>query len=401
MSAADDWTRFRGNNGSGIDATAALPTELAPATARWSAELAGPGHSSPVTWGDAVYVTSYVAESKSLVLERLEKSTGQRTWSWSMPLESHPMHRLNNPAASTPAVDQRHVYLLATEPGHLYLLAIDHAGREVWRRDFGNWVAQHGFGTSPIVVDDKVVFINSQEPVASLPEPSASRLIAVSAINGNDVWELPLSGERACYAVPLVHADAGGRQTIVASSFGEGLFAVDATTGKFDWSRKCFEQRIVASPIAAGDVILGNNGSGGGGNYLVALEARHPEHPIRYQLHQSISYVPTLLAHGDLLLMCGDSGVVSCYSLSRGELHWRERLSDGFYASPVSDGRNFFCLDKNGRMFVLAAASEFKLMGRFELGESAQATPAISDGKLLVRVAGKLYCFESHSAATR
>jgi outer membrane protein assembly factor BamB len=391
---ADDWSRFRGPNGSGVDRSAAVPVDLRPESARWRATLAGSGHSSPVTGAGCVFVTSYVqnsGEASELTLECFNESTGERRWQWSTPLAVHPMHRLNNPAASTPAVDDRHVYLLATEPGHLYLIAIDHQGVEAWRRDFGEWVAQHGFGTSPIVADGKVVLVNSQEPVPERPEPTASRMIAVSAADGSDVWETPLAGGRACYAVPILADQPDGSRSLIGSTFAEGIFAVDLATGRMLWKQPCFEQRIVGSPILDGSLVLGNNGSGGGGNFLVAVGL--DDHAVRYRLNQSIAYVPTLLAVDQRVYVVADNGVASCYSLDGGDPLWRQRLGDGFWSSPVSDGRNLFCVDKDGTVHVVAAKDQFELLGSFELGEPTQATPAIHNGQLLVRTARQLFCF--------
>ncbi len=389
--SADDWTRFRGPNGSGVDASVELPIALDPQSAQWQTQLAGSGHSSPVVWKNNVFITSYLADRKQLSLESIDLTAGQRSWQWTMPLAIHPMHRLNNPAASTPAVDAQNIYLLATEPGHLYLIAISHEGQEKWRRDFGPWVAQHGFGTSPIVVDGTVVFVDSQEPAPNMPQPGASRMIAVSANDGSDVWETPLAGELACYGVPIVVENPDGGHNLIGSTLGEGVFAVDLKTGRLLWKQPCFEQRIVGSPILAGDLVLDNNGSGGGGKFLVAFDLA--KRSVRYKLEQSISYVPTLLAVRDRLYIVADNGVASCYSLNDGELVWRKRLSDGFWSSPVSDGRHVFCLDKNGKLFVVAASDTFQLVGSFDFGEPTQATPAISDGHLLVRTASKLFCF--------
>ena len=390
---SENWSRFRGPNGSGICTEHELPTDLAVENAAWSVPLAGEGHSSPVIWGDHIWVTCYDKPAEQLRLDCFDKATGASKWNWTMPLKTHPMHQLNCPATSTPAVDEKHVYLLAAEPDHLYVIAIDHAGNEKWRRDYGAWIAQHGFGTSPIVCDGKVVFCNSQESFRGMPAPGNSVAIAVNCVDGTDAWTADLADDKACYAVPAIWADAEKRDWIIGSTVGDGVFSLDAKTGTMAWQEKAFKQRTVGSPVIIGDSVLANNGSGAGGNSLVKIDLSSENHPIQYQLNYLIGYVPTVIALDNMLFMFNDNGIGSCLDLEDGSDKWRGRISDGFASSPVSDGRNIYCLSKNGSVFVIGASVQFKAVGQFPLGAPSQATAAISAGRIYFRTREKLWCF--------
>ncbi len=396
--AQDDknlWTRYRGPNGAGFDSRTALPTDLADSGAKWNITLAGSGHSSPIAWDDQLIVTSFV-DPNQFVVQAIDVSSGKQQWEWKTTAEPHPMHRLNSVAASTPATDGTHVFCLIPSTQNLRLVALDMQGHEKWNRDLGPWVAQHGFGISPCIYDDEVIVVNSQEPFAGMPTPGKSEVIAVNAEDGQDVWRTPIAGERACYGVPIIYQNGFDATWVIGASTGEGFYALDAKTGKQEWARSVFKQRIVGSPIMTKDRLIGNNGSGGGGNYLVSLDLADTEHKVKYELHRAIGYVPTLISVNQLLFSCTDSGMISCFDLESGSEKWTERVSSGFWSSPVSDGKHLFCLDKDGTLHVLAATEDFKQIGKFDYSEPTEATPAIHGGRLFVRTEKHLRCFESN-----
>jgi outer membrane protein assembly factor BamB len=392
-----EWSRFRGPNGSGVASEVRLPTDLNPNSAAWSIELPGPGHSCPVVWGDKIWLTSFREATSEWVLSCYDLRNGRLLWERARKLQSHPMHRLNNPATSTPAVDARAIYALVMEPEHLRLIAWNHQGEELWQRDFGTWVAQHGFAASPIVWQDKVIVLNSQEPWEGLPAPGDSRLLAVKATDGSDVWSCDLKEDKACYATPLVWRDTLSKEWLVCTTQGDGVLVVDPATGEKAWDQAAFKQRTVGSPILSGNRVIANNGSGGGGNYLVSMRLDDREHTTTWEMRQSASYVPTLIEVDSRVYVFADNGVVTCLDSESGKELWRERLSDGFWASPVSDGQSIYCLDKNGVVKVLKAGDKCEVLGSYDLGAPSQAAAAISRGRIFFRTTAKLYCFGANA----
>jgi len=387
------WNRFRGPNGSGVDTSAELPIDLQPHKAVWNIKLAGSGHSSPVISGGQIFVTSYTPAGE-LVLQSLELSSGKQTWIWKTPLSRAPMHTLNSPASSTPALDSDNAYLLAFEPGHLRLFAINlKSGEKVWDRDFGAWTAQHGFAASPIVVDNQVVLVNSQE-VSQNGKPTANEMIAVHSTDGTDSWRRPLSEDKASYSVPLVLDQGEKGSLIISTTTAEGIYATAAASGKAEWQvANPLPDRPVGSAILHGRTVYAACGSGGGGKLLTAIDLDSPGRSPRFELHQSVSYVPTPIFVNQWLFLFADSGIVSCIDPEKGDSVWRERISEGFWGSPVSDGRNLYCMDKAGVVHIIAADKQFRQTGKFPLGEATSATPAISHGKLILRTESSLSCF--------
>src|SRR5213593_1168159 len=160
---AQEWTRFRGPNGTGISHAKRIPTKISDADINWKVELPGTGHSAPVFWGDRIFLSSTGDKSGGLSVLCFGAKDGELIWRRDFPLTPFPRHQCNSYAASTPTVDAERVYVVWNEPEHCLLTALDHDGKTVWQRDFGPFVSQHGCGTSPVLYRDKIILGNDQD----------------------------------------------------------------------------------------------------------------------------------------------------------------------------------------------------------------------------------------------
>ena len=393
--AQSTWTRFRGPNGTGVVADADLPSKWEKPL--WQVDLAGTGSSSPVAWENKIFVTSCDSETANITLECLSLEDGHRLWKKSFDSEPYQLHRFNSYATSTPAVDQNHVYLLVVDTGNTRLIALDHSGEEVWRRDFGSFSSSHGFGTSPMVHDGLVVFSYSQSAEQLPPgQPvGQSKLLAVDAKTGDDVWKTDLTTRRVCYGVPCVWKNQQGEQRLINCNTGDGFYAVAPKTGELLWSGLPFKMRVVASPLVVDDLIIGSCGSGGGGNYLVAFRPDEKNlgeeaKPV-YQVRKS-NYVPCPIAVNGLLFVFSDKGVGQCVDVKTGKRYWQERLASGFSGSPVADKNHVYAVDEDGVVHVIKASKTFEKSSEFALGKPSRATPMILDGRLFFRTESQLTC---------
>ena len=375
---ATRWDRFRGNNGDGLALDANLPAQWKPSDYQWKTKLGGNGVGSPVVWDDKVFLMSAKSDGTVLV-ECLNLETGEHNWTQSFAAKIRPVHRQNTLASSTPAVDADHVYVTFSDPEQTILLALDHDGNEVWRRDFGPWVGQHGFAISPTVYHDLVLFYDSQQAEQLKPgqSPGASEVIAVRASDGEDAWRRALTTTRACYALPCVYTDPEGHDQLINCNTGDGFFSLDPGTGKMNWSAKVFDKRTVASTQIVGDIVIGSNGTGGGGNYLVAGRVTPEGFDKLYEFRKAANYVPTPLAVGHLLFLFGDKGIVSCLDLHSGDLRWQKRVASGFSGSPVATAKHVYVVDPEGIVHVIDVNLEYHLAASNPLGEPSRSTPAI------------------------
>lgn len=382
---AQEWTRFRGPNGSGRSAIE-IPAQWSESDYRWRIDLPGVGHSSPVVWGSTVFVTSAVEEGAQRLVLAIDSQDGRTLWTWSLATEPHPKHNFNSFASSTPAVDAERIYVAFTEPQHHWLIALDHQGREQWRRDLGAFASQHSGGTSPVVSGDCVVLGNEQD--------GASSIVAVEAATGAIRWQTPRRADMVSYSTPCEYRHGNAAPQLIFLSSAHGMVGIDPATGSSQWETTVFDKRTCGSPVVAGDLVLGSCGSGGGGTYLVAV--RPPERAAEpqqiYRVDKGAPYVPTPVADGERIYLWSDKGIVTCARAADGETIWQERVGGNYFGSPILCGGKLVCVSDSGEAVVLAAGDAFQELGRNALTDENRATPAAADGKLFVRTASKLFC---------
>jgi outer membrane protein assembly factor BamB len=369
-STAQEWTRFRGPNGSGISIAKTIPTKWTEADFNWKTALPGAGHSSPVVWGDKVFVMSGDDQTRQVWVLCVSASNGQVLWQKAGPFTPHHKNSYNTFASSSPAVDATRVYACWSSPDSFRLIALTHGGEKIWERDLGAFASQHGGGVSPIVYEDKVILPNEQD--------GASFLIAVEAATGKTVWQTPRRTNETAYATPCVYEPKDGAPTLIFESHAHGVSAIAPGSGKMLWDMpELFDKRVVSSAVLAAGLIIGTCGSGGGGNYLVAVRpgsASGENKPaVAYTIRKSAPYVPTSVCVGNRLFLWGDTGTVSCVDAASGEVKWQEHVGGNYFSSPVwIDGRLFGIATK-GEVVVLEASDRFQVLARNPLGRRRTA----------------------------
>lgn len=396
---AQDWTRFRGPNGSGVSPAKGIPARPTGADVNWKVELPGSGHSSPVLWGHRLFLTTTGDKSGGLSVLCLNADTGKKLWQHDFPLTPFARHAFNSFASSTPALDGERVYVVWNEPEHYFLAALDHEGHPIWQRDFGPFVSQHGCGISPVVYANKVYLGNEQDDAALVKDSTRSGtsfVVAVDAKTGKTVWQTPRRSAVVAYSTPCLYQPRNQPAALVFASQGQGIYALDPETGKVVWDfPKAFDKRSVSSPILAGDLILGSCGSGGGGNFVTAIKPgrTQPAQPaeLAYQLKRSAPYVPTGVAVGNLVWLWSDSGIVTCLEASTGAVRYQERVGGDYFGSPVWVEGRLYCVSTTGELVVLEAGEKFNVLHRYPLEELCHSTPAVSLGHLFIHTEKHLW----------
>ncbi len=377
---AQEWTRFRGPNGTGISPAAALPSAWTEADYAWRVELPGQGHSSPVLWGDQVFLTSAVDDGAERLVMSLRASDGAAQWLKHFPGAAHPKHQLNSFASPTPAVDAEHVYVSWSSPESYLLLALTHAGHEVWRVDLGPFVSQHSAGPSPIVHGDLVILGNDQD--------GDSFLLAVDRGTGQERWRTPRRTDRVAYSTPCLYERPGSKPELIFLSGAHGTSGIDPHTGHTLWELPVFDKRTVSSPVCGAGLIFGTCGSGAGGNYVAAVRpgaAGGVPAELAFKLEKAAPYVPTPVVVDNRLFLWGDAGVVTCVELPSGSVIWQRRVGGNFFGSPVWVAGKLYCQSSDGDVAVIAAADEYALLGKSPLGELSHSTPAVAGGRMFLR----------------
>jgi outer membrane protein assembly factor BamB len=390
--AAENWPRFRGPNGEGIARDTGVPVEwTADNGVLWKTVLPGVGHSSPIVWGDRIFVQSATASERMLLC--LRAGDGKILWTHTVTGTKAHTHDKNTLASSTPAADGKHVYAVFWDGEGLDLCALDFEGKPVWKRALGSFKSQHGAGLSPMVVEDRVIVADDQD--------GSAVLLAFGARDGKPLWEAPRRPFRACYSTPFLLERRGQPAELIVGSTA-GLTSYDPRSGKenwnWEWKFDAMALRTVASPVYANGFIVANSGDGSGARHAVAVQingAGKSAKPVlawENKKKREFPYVPSMLAWGDYVYYVADNGVAACLELKTGKQVWRKRLDSDMTASPVLIDGKIYAVSEAGDVHVFAAAPTFVPLGSSSVGEQVSATPAVADNRLYIRGDTHLFC---------
>ncbi|MCA8995741.1 MAG: PQQ-binding-like beta-propeller repeat protein, partial [Planctomycetaceae bacterium] len=390
---AENWPRFRGENGVGHSDLQGVPTNWTKDDYEWVLELPGKGHSCPVVWGKQLFVTCGKEDGTRTTL-CLDAITGKTIWQDSIQLEASHLHKKNSYASGTPCVDGERVYVTFGDDQHYTILAYSLSGERLWSKDLGAFTSQHGFGISPIVHNGKVILPDDQM--------GPSKVEALDVKTGNSVWSHERKFRRTSYATPLI-AQVDGKDQIVCLSGAVGLAGLDPETGNEIWSSGEMPMRTVGSPVMVAGKLVATCGSGGRGKYLVAVEpAATSELGEHQERTQNLPYVPTPIANGNYLYLWCDDGIVCCVDMTQPDLTknvWRERVGGNYSGSPVLINGKIYCISEEGEIAVIDASPTFKDYGKSPLGDQSYATPAVANGRVYFRGFNTLACLKAHGSA--
>ncbi len=421
--AAEPWAQYRGPRASGIDDSTALPTTWNAAKGeniRWQTPIPGLAHASPIIWGERVYVATAVAagaksdlkvglygdigsapnsEKNQWRLLALDRETGRVVWNV-LAHESVPRvarHTKATHCNSTPATDGQRIVAIFGSEG---LFCFDTEGKLLWKKDLGPMdsgyfqvpTAQWGFASSPIIHDGKVV--------VQVDVQKDSFLAVFDLATGRELWRTART-DVPTWGTPTI-VTAGGRTQIAVNGWHH-TGGYDFATGRELWKYDGGGDIPVPTPIVSGDLIFFTSAHGrsrpmrairaNASGDLTPDEAVALKPGVAWNQDRKGSYMQTPIVIGDLLFGCTDVGLLTCFDAKTGEIRFSERLSktsEGYTASPVSDGRHLYFTSELGNVFVVPVKAEFSVVASNPLGETSLATPAIAAGKIFFRTRDKL-----------
>ena len=422
---AQNWPAFRGPAASGIGEGDAAPQSWKveeQVNIRWKTPIPGLAHSSPIVWGDRVFVTTAVhlagdasirtglygdvdsavdpGEISWRVLA-LDRATGGVVWdretAKGAPAVSR--HIKATHANSTPVTDGKTVVAFFGTPG--LLVAYDFAGERKWQRELGpidsGWFFdasyQWGHASSPILAEGKVIL--------QVDRAKDSFLAAFDVADGKELWRTARP-EIPSWGTPNVVAGPEGLEVVTHGS--RGIRGYDLASGRELWSLKPTSEITATTPVVAHGLIYTSDGyrptqpvyairPGGRGDISLAEGATSNER-VAWSHPKGGTYIPTPIVVGDLYYTLNNNGTLTCYDAKTGEQLFRERVGDGqhaFSASPVASGGRLYLASEEGDVFVVAVGREYKALEASSLPESIMATPAISGDLLLVRTQKHLW----------
>lgn len=391
----ENWPRFRGAGGAGISDQKGLPVAWSDDDYAWKTKLPGLGHSSPCVWREHLFLTTAEGEGSKRTLLAFDTKNGELRWSKTTVSKTHLKHNLNSYASATPATDGEQVYVLFASDEQVLVLAYDFEGNEIWNKDLGPFHQKdgqvHGCGTSPIVFEDLVIVANQQDGPAAI--------IALDAKTGDTRWKNDRKLRLTAHSTPLVLRREGSPPRLFTTNSGDGFLSLDPRTGEQLSRADVLSARCVGSPIIAGGFVLATSGGGGRGRDLLAIPVDSNDELTKddaaWTRDRNLPYVPTPIAFGEHLFLWGDNGVVTCLDALTGREIWTERVGGNYSGSPVCADGKLYCIAQDGTVVVIAAAPQYELLGKTELGEGCHATPAIAGGRMFIRGFETLFCLSA------
>ncbi len=424
VSFGQEWPQFRGPGSTGL-AEKSLPVEWSGSTnLAWKIRSPGAGLSSPIVWGDKIFLTTADAQRGGkgtsgkgppgkgkggndaiyrFQVHCLDRHTGKVLWS-QLVLESKPRVSTgpgNTYATETPVTDGERVYAYF---GMHAVACFDFQGKLQWKKDLGAYTTERGHGTaSSPVLDGERLFLQ-------IDNEEKSFVVALDAKTGDEMWRIRRD-ETTNYCSPVIWKNKLRTELVVAGT--KKVCSYDPASGKIFWELSLSGGgRCPASPV--GDtqrLYVGGGGSGPGGKSnsrgtlgLFAINAGASGDITLKRGESSNPHIAWAQPRGDLenaspivyqgfLYVFAQRSFVSCYDAKTGMKYYRERLNAGdFWASPWACDGKVFCIDQNGTTSVIAAGPEFKVIRENSIRDQFFATPAITRGAIILRGTDSLYC---------
>jgi outer membrane protein assembly factor BamB len=421
---AQNWPSFRGIHASGVSEGGQTPTSwdgVKSTNIEWKTPIPGLAHSSPVIWGNRIFITSAInTEQKAAFGTRsgsndpvpesmryswrvycLEKNSGRVVWEKTAH-EGIPRvkrHMKATQANATPVTDGNYVVALFGSEG---LFCFDVSGQLLWKQDLGildpglheDAAVQWGHSSSPIIYKNLVI--------VQADCHAQSFLAAFDLKSGKRVWKVE-RGEMPSWSTPTIYEGKG--RTELVTTAPHFIRANDPMTGKELWRMSNSDLIVqVPTPFIAHEMFY-VTGGWPGGRPLTAIrpgasgdislkQNQTSSERVAWRVERGGPYVPTPIVYGDYLYICNDKGVLACYNAKTGEQMYQQRIHEraaGFSASPVASNGKIYFPSEDGDVYVLRAGPKYELLSVNPMGEALMATPAISEGMIILRGENHLF----------
>ncbi len=404
---AENWPQWRGPRLDGTSHDSGFPIS-ADGNVTWKAELPGRGHASPIVWKDNIFIVACIAESEERVLLCLDRATGKTIWQSTVlkaPVEA--AHKLNSQASSTPAADGERVFtaFLDNTPtdatrkandgrdfpkgevpkGTVVISAHDFNGKQVWQTRPGLFSSKHGFCSSPVLFEDKVI--------VNCDHDGDGYIVALSKTDGRELWRISRPNKTRSYCVPLIREIGGRTQMVLSGTMCVASY--DPHDGKLLWMIDGPTEQFVASLVYSDQTGLLYMSGGFPEHHLLAIRPEGSgnvtDTHIVWRTNKGVAYVPSPIVEESHFLIVSDSGVAHCFDAKTGIIEWEERLREHHASLTSAEGRVYFVNDF-GVLRAVQPEKNYKLLAESELKEKVFASPAMSEGQIFIRSDKSLFC---------
>lgn len=394
----EEWPGWRGPSRQGLSAEINLPLKWsATENIAWKTELPGQSWSSPIIWGNRVFVTTATEGGASCRVIALDRRTGAILWNKEVFKQTlRRKEGRNTYATPTPATDGKLVYACF---GDGSFAALDFAGRIVWTNRDYPFYGQHGLGTALLLYDGLLIMArdgssDGEDKKVGWQIPwDKSFVLALDAKTGKQRWQAKRGLSRISHGVPTIWQAPDGRAQIVSEA-GDVLQGFDPKTGERLWTSEVIGEGKVPSVVIGAGLAFTSGGWGGKESikaFRLGGAGDLKEANLVWEQRKGMPKVPSMIYVKPYLFAITDTGVATCVQAETGELIWQQRVGGNFSASPVAADNRIYFVGDNGETTVIEAGPEFKVLAKNPLDETVQASPAISRGQLFIRTERHLF----------
>lgn len=380
-----NWPRWRGPRGDGHAAATDLPVRWDASSIVWKTPLKGIGQSSPIVWGDRIFLTSALDQGRQRIVYCVDAADGSIKWehvAWKG--EPEKIHDWNSWASATCATDGE-VVVAFFGKGGLHAYALD--GKPLWSRDLGPFESPWGTAACPVIVGDLVIQ-NGDADVNAF-------IMALDKKTGKTVWNTPRFNSRG-WSTPIL-IEAAGRSELVLNGHN-GVTAYDPATGSELWFCKSFNGRGEPTVTPAGKILCAVNGLAGD-IYAITPGGKGDVTETRMAWHtgrRGGRDTPSPIAVDQYIVVVDMKGIATCYDADTGKEFWKERICDSISASPIAARGLAYFSDEKGQTVVIKPGPKLEVVSRNSMGTSAnemfRASLTPLGQKFLTRSNTVLYC---------
>jgi outer membrane protein assembly factor BamB len=382
------WSRFRGPEGTGVSGAERVPVNFGEGNIVWQTQLPVQGHSSPIQWGERIFLTGAAAQGDRV--ERhvlcLDAKSGEVLWDKTaavVPGES--LHKMNSWATPSCVTDGERVIAFFGAGG---LHCFDNDGERVWSKELGTFPGGWGVGASPIIFNETVI--------QNCDAEGESYLIALNRKTGDVVWRTPREAKpRGGWSTPIVINVNGQPELILNGEFG--VSAYNPSTGEPLWNCTGFNGRGTPAPVWGHGMLYVVNGKSGD-VYAVKPGGRGDVTKTHMAWHtdrRGGRDLPSPILVDDCLVAISMSGIATGYDAHTGQELWKERLGGNYSGSPIAAGGRIYALAEDGSVVVLKPGKKFELVAKNRVGEGEggvfRSSPGVISNDLLIRSDRTLY----------
>lgn len=387
LARAEDWMRFRGPNGQGISSEKNLPlTWSADKNIVWKTDIPGNGWSSPIVYGDHIFLTTATEEGVSCRVLCINRADGKIAWNTEVHRQqTGPMRKQNSYATPTPVTDGKRVYAVYYDGT---VVAVDLSGKLVWKNSEVKFYSLHGLGASPILAHGQLIMpfdgSSREETKVGWKVPWENAVVlSLDAETGQVRWKGSRGKSRVGHVTPILVEEG----KLLISAGGDRVQGFNPQTGKRVWSIYSQGEGVTPSPVFGDGLLYTSSGFEAPTIRAIRLggEGDVTETHIAWEQKKGVPALASPLYVAPYLYTITRDNILHCIDAATGEIVWLERLEGTYWASPVlADGR-IYILSEEGETIVLRPGAQYDEIGRNKLDEKCLASMAVSRGNFYIR----------------